>query len=292
MMEKCKLCVSSGWQYTDIDALACAVAFTELNECATFLPGALNASVTDSIRKWKLQYSTEFPIDAEQFVIVDTSTPASISPEIPNDKIIMVYDHHTGFEDFWGGRGRIEFIGACATLIYELFGDKIPTTTTANLLSTAIFANTLNFGAAITTDRDIAAYERLKLFTDLPDNWTGQYYSEVEKAILLDVKSAIEKDIKVLANNLAIGQIEMWNSTVLLNNDVFQKTLLEVMSEYDNWLMNMPSIKHGQNYFISKSKNIKDMLSHDLNVKWNNDIGISDKLFLRKEIIKICKIPR
>jgi hypothetical protein len=64
------------------------------------------------------------------------------------------------------------------------------------------------------------------------------------------------------------------------------------MNGYENWFMNMPSIKHGQSYFIAKSEQIKNMLATGLGVKWNNDIGISDKLYLRKEIIKICKIPR
>jgi len=287
-----KLCVTSGWQYTDIDVLACALAFAELNDCIAFLPGVFNASIPNSVRQWNLSYATEFPVEAEQFVIVDTSTPKAIPPEVPQDKIIKIYDHHTGFEDFWGARGQIEFIGACASMIYELFGDKVPTTTTANLLATAIFANTLNFKASITTDRDIAAYEKLKHYTSLPENWIEQYYSEVEKTMLSDIPSAIKNDIKILANNFVIGQLELWDTTLLLNNANFQKSLETVMTGYENWFMNMPSIKQGQSYFISKSEYVKDMLANGLGVKWTSDVGIADKLYLRKEIIKICKIPR
>ena len=286
-----KLCVTSGWKFTDIDGLSCAVAFAELNDCIAFLPGVLNATVPDSIRQWDFLYQTEFPVGAEQFVIVDTSNPTSFPLEVPQDKIIKIYDHHTGFEDFWGERGQIEFIGACATMIYELFGDKIPTSTTANLLATAIFANTLNFKASITTDRDIAAYEKLKQFTNLPENWIEQYYSEAEKTMLSDITSAIENDMKTLGKDLVTGQLELWDATFLLNDVDFQKAVETIMSGYEKWFMNMPSIKHGYNYFIAKSKYVKDMLTSGLGVKWTGDVGIADKLYLRKEIVKVCKIP-
>ena len=285
-----KLCVTSGSKYTDIDVLACAIAFAELKDCIAFLPGVLNATIPNRVRQWNFSYTTEFPTSAEQFVIVDVSAPAFIPKQISHDKIIKIYDHRPGFEDFWGERGQIEFIGSCATMIYELFGDKAPTATTANLLATAIFANTLNFKAGVTTIRDIAAYKKLKQYTNLPENWVEQYYADVEKTMLSDIQSSIENDTKILADNLVVGQMEQWDATTLLNNVGFQKALEAVMSGYENWFMNMPSIKHGQSYFIAKSESMKNLLTNGLGVKWTGDIGIADKLYLRKEIFKICKI--
>lgn len=285
-----KLCVTSGYKFTDIDVLACTIAFAELNNCVAYIPGVFNSTIPETIRKWNLSYTTEFPQEAEQFVLVDVSNPKYISSQIAINHIINVYDHHTGFENFWNEKGHIEFIGACATQIYELFGDKIPTTTTANLLSTAIFANTLNFNASITTERDINAYNKLKKYTNLSENWIEQYYSEVEKIMLFDIKSAIKNDTKVLQNNLAIGQMELWNANTLLNNHNFKEILDFAMLDYENWFMNIPSIKDGKSYFITKSQHIKNMLSKYINIEWNDRIGISDKLYLRKEIIKICEL--
>ncbi|MBR1734555.1 MAG: hypothetical protein IJ730_03785 [Alphaproteobacteria bacterium] len=45
------LCVTSGTAYTDIDILACAIAFAELNNCIAVLPGIFNATISKSMRK-------------------------------------------------------------------------------------------------------------------------------------------------------------------------------------------------------------------------------------------------
>jgi hypothetical protein len=48
----------------------------------------------------------------------------------------------------------------------------------------------------------------------------------------------------------------------------------------------------GKNYLFTKSPQIKTALTEGLGVKWNGDIGITDKLYLRKEIVKIMNMPR
>lgn len=95
-------------------------------------------------------------------------------------------------------RGQIEFTSACAIIIYELLKNKTPTTTTANLLLTVIFTNTLSFKSNITTKRDIIAYNKLKKHTDLPENWIEQYYNEVESVMFSDILSTIKNDTKIL----------------------------------------------------------------------------------------------
>ena len=51
-----KLCVTSGTAYTDIDVLACAIAFAELNNCDVVLPGIFNATISESMRNWNLNW--------------------------------------------------------------------------------------------------------------------------------------------------------------------------------------------------------------------------------------------
>ena len=242
------------------------IAYAELNNCVAYISGVFNSTIPESIRGWNLNYTTNFPKEAEQFVLVDVSNPKYISQQIIIDNIIKVYDHHTGFENFWKEKGQIEFIGACATMIYELFKDKTPTTTTANLLSTAIFSNTLNFKSKITTERDIKAYNDLKQYTDLPDNWVDQYYNEVEAVVFNDILSAIKNDTKILPNNIVIGQMELWEADKMLNKSDFLEILNYAMSDYENLFMNMPSIKCGKTYFVAKSQNIKNILNKYLNV--------------------------
>ena len=216
-----KLCVTGGAAYTDIDVLACAIAFAELKNCVAILPGAFNATIPESIRKWDLNFSTKFSKSYEQVVVVDVSNPKYFPPQISEDKIVKVFDHHAGFENYWKEKGQIEFVGACATLIFELFGYKKLSPVSANLLYTAIFANTLNFNASVTSARDIQAFEKLKKFIELPENWIEQYYAEVEKGIFENFDKAIKNDTKILSNGWAISQIELYDAASILKNQNF-----------------------------------------------------------------------
>lgn len=281
-----KLCVFAAYPYTDIDALACCIAYAELNDCIAYIPGPLNATVPDCVRNLNLQYTTEFPETAEQFIMVDFSNPEFIPPQIDIDKITKVYDHHTGFEEYWGARGQIEFIGACATIIYELFGDRVPSQTTAKLLATAIFANTLYFNSDITNKRDISAYEKLKNYATLSNNWVEQYYAEVENFMLMDIKTAIKNDLKIMNGDLAVAQLELWDAKVLLRSNEFMKEMGEVLSGYDNWLMTMPSISEKKNYLITNDDELKKELSKKFDAKWDENIGQTPSIYLRKEFRK------
>ena len=153
------------------------------------------------------------------------------------------------------------------------------------LLYTAIFANSLNFKAKVTTERDLAAAEKLKSFTNLPDNWIQQYYEEVENEVLSDFEKGITGDRKILANGWAISQIELYNAQKLLNNEDCIATLNRCMNEHEHWLLTIPSISEGVNYLVSNSSEIKNTLSERIGATWNGQNGKLDKIHLRKEII-------
>ena len=121
-----------------------------------------------------------------------------------------------------------------AIIIYELLKNKTPTTTTANLLLTVIFTNTLNFKSNITTKRDIIVYNKLKKHTDLPENWIEQYYNKVESVMFSDILSTIKNDTKILQNSIIISQIELWEADKMLNNSIFLEILYHTMKNYEN----------------------------------------------------------
>ena len=280
-------CVTSGSAYTDIDALACAVGYAELFGCDAVLPGKFNSTIPQCVRDLKFNYLTDFTAMHDKFVIVDMSDPRYLPDCVKIDQVEKVYDHHHGFASFWQEKGQIESVGACATMIYELFKDVKPSVNAANLLYTAIFANTLNFKAKVTTERDLDAAEKLKTFIDLPNNWIQQYYSEVEDVVLCDFEKAITGDRKILQNGWVIAQIELYDAKKLLNDDDFLTTLNRCMSEYDDWLLTIPSISEGVNYLVSNSSEIKNTLSERIGATWNGQNGKLDKICLRKEIIHI-----
>lgn len=160
-----------------------------------------------------------------------------------------------------------------------------------NLLYTAIFSNTLNFNASVTHDRDKQAFTQLKSLADLPDNWLELYYSELESDVFADPHEAIVKDIKTtvlpqFSHKFIIGQLELWNSRKFLTDyqSVIKKALEEHESPY--WFFTSPSISDGYNYLYTENPELKDLLTRLVGAKFNGDLGETDKLYLRKEILK------
>ena len=297
-----KYVVTSGQKFTDIDALACAVAYAEFlnrqgKESEVVLPGIFNASITQTVRDWDLSYrTTPSQLDA-LFVIVDVSDPEQIATCAKNKNIVEVFDHHSGFENFWqkrlGGESHIEFIGACATLIWEEYRkrDMEISLLSSNLLSVAIVSNTLNFGAQITHQRDHDAFRELQELHPLSLEWIEKYFLDQEKDINADVAHAISNDTKVitdlnLKDSLVIGQLELWDGKGFLykNTGLIKETLMKHGSPY--WFMTIPSLKETKNYIYTENPSVQVMLSEALGVVFQENIGVTDKLWLRKEILK------
>lgn len=267
--------VTTGINWTDIDCLACVIAYAEYSGAIPVIYGKFNASIPKSILDMDFKYLTKIPRGNHEFVICDVSDPEQFQKVVPLDKIVKVYDHHLGFEKLWGSRGQIERVGACATQIFELF-NRPPSTITANLLYTAIFSNSLNFQASVTTQRDIDAANKLKQFINLPSDYIEKYYQETAAEILKNPVSSLLLDTKII-NGLNIGQIESWFAP-----DIIKTIINATKTAYKGeWIISFPSISENKTYFVTNS----DMVRTRLPVKFNGDTGVVSKLILRKEYI-------
>lgn len=284
--------VTSGQKYTDVDGLACALAYKEIDpDILVVLPGPLNSSVPPSIKKWPYNFSAEVPPGKHQYVVVDISEPDYIAGFAKEEQIIKVYDHRFGFEDYWqkklGQNAKIEMVGACATLIWEEIkkNKKNIDHINANLLYTAIISNTLNFKASVATPRDKKAIEEIRPFTSLSLDWIEKYYQEVEKSIYQDPIKAILGDTKGNAK-LLIGQIELWDSRNFINK--YLKEIETAMESYgrQDWFFTSPSISEGKNYLYTKNEEIKRKLKEIIGATFKGNLGTTKKLWLRKEILK------
>lgn len=293
-----KIVVTSGYPFTDIDALACAIAYSELlklkgDNAEAVLPGPLNKSVTNKIKKWKLNFSAApHPPNTNHysFILVDISEPEYFAKFVNLKNVIEVYDHRKGFENYWkdklGKNSHIDMVGACATLIWEEFikvkFDKNISTVSANLLYTAIASNTLNFKASVTTKRDINAFTELRTHTNLGSNWIKTYFLDQDKETEANVRLAIKNDTKNLEP--IIGQLELWDSREIIekNLDDIERVLLSFKKR--DWFLTSPCISEGKNYLFTKVPEMKMILERTINAKFKGDIGTTDKLWLRKEI--------
>ena len=179
-------------------------------------------------------------------------------------------------------------VGACATLIWEEFQKRIKpleiSIVSANLLSTAIISNTLNFNASLTTQRDIKACEELKHYTRLPENWIKSYFTDQDKEVDLNIKDSLINDTKNL--DPIIGQLELWDAKKVIFKHL--KEIEEALLSFGlpNWFLTAPSISEGKNYLFTKNTKIKKLLEQSIGAKFKGAIGTTEKLWLRKEIFK------
>lgn len=292
-----KFIVTSGQQFTDIDAYACTIAYSELlnlvgQQAEAVLPGPLNASLTESIRSWSAVVKKAPSFEDSNYVLVDISDPKELSSFVNQNKIFEIYDHRYGFEKFWqqklGKNAHIEMVGSCATLIWERFKKSGKATeisfVSANLLYTAVISNTLNFQSSVTTDRDLLAFNELKQHTRLPDDWVEIYYRELDSEVNNNIEFATRNDTKT--SGPVIAQLELWNAKgILLNHLEEILTIMESFGKPD-WFLTSPSISEGKNYIITKDETKKRDLEKVIGAKFDGVLGTTEKLWLRKEIIR------
>lgn len=297
-----KVIITSGATYVDIDAVACAFLYKDLLsakgiDSEIVFPGPINSSVTKTMFDWGINITKELSDDNVRFVVVDISEKSKFPKFVSDEKIDVIYDHRLMFMDDWKGKNIrlvIEEVGACATLIWEEIKNQglenKVSKLSAKLTYTAIFSNTLNFNAGVTTERDRKAFNEIQKISGLNEDWIEKYYQESEREIFNDVKESIKNDTKLteilgISKSVAIGQMELWNSMdfVRKNKEIIKETLLNISPV---WFMTAPSISEGINYIYSENLDVKNILSAKIGAKFDGDIGVTNKLWLRKEILK------
>lgn len=296
--------VTSGKRYIDIDAYAGCIAYANLLklkgiEAKAMSTAKINRSVTQNLLKLNSKLDDNVVINNDdEFVIIDLSNKDFLDKIVDQNKIIEIIDHHAGYEEYWknklGEKARIEFIGAVATIIVELYEkenlmEKM-TNDIAILLMSAILDNTLNFKAKITTDRDKIAYKKLENIVDEGKNYAQKYFLECQSNIERDLIKAIEDDTKIENINYilpsVIGQITIWDKNNIIDNKhIICNTLNNIGNE---WMMNIICLQDEKSYIIASNLNVQRNLEKLLNGKFRNDIMELDDVFLRKEIMKMA----
>jgi len=300
--------ITAGSAYVDIDVLACAVAYKNLlklcqKSAVIVTTGPFNETIPKSVRSWQYTLERKIPstLKNKEYVLVDVSDPLYFEKFVDVSNIYRIFDHHFGFEKYWsskiGERSNIAHVGSCATLIWEEFikynKEGEIDIVSANLLYTAIFANTLDLKASVTSPRDKEAFLELTKFTDLPDNWKKIYYNEIEKSIIGDVRNSVQKDLKRVKINdkrYSIGQIELWDSSLLFkisNLLSLVKLGLDIKKDNpDRWFLIISDITLEKNYIITNDNKTIVELENTIEVSFSGWIGETSKLYMRKEILK------
>lgn len=296
--------VTAGSAYMDIDAYAGCIAEAELlnlegEEAYAASSAPLNESIPGSLRMLGVGLEAYNPTANDEFILIDVSKEEFFDPIVKNGTVVEVIDHHPGQEEYWaeriGDKADIEFIGAACTQIFERWKtqDKLSEMKPeiARLLAAGILDNTLNFNAGVTTDRDKHAYAALTKIGGLSEDFPAQYFTECQESIDRDFATALRNDTKIMNETsklpLVLGQITVWDGRTYAR-DKFSTIENVLMERGEDWAMNLISINDGKSYFISASESGQAKLKAMLGAEFNDGVAEADRLWLRKELLKLA----
>ncbi len=300
---KDSLLITAGSTYLDIDAYACAVALAELlrlkgENAVAYSAATANYSVCPSLvedSRLRRVLPLDFREQEARYIIVDVSDPDYIKDSVPLDRVIAVYDHHTGFEAYWqsriGNSAHIEFIGAAATLIYREWKreglQQQMSPSTARLLIAAILDNTLNLTSSNTTEEDREAFDELCGIANVGKEFCAAYFSEVQESVEADLKNALLGDLKTLRDTTVlppkIAQLCIWDA-----HSIFAH-LPNIRAWFDGenaWMVNLISLEEGCSYFLCDDARYQKNIETVFDVHFENGVAKSPVSYLRKQIIK------
>jgi len=295
--------VTSGGNYTDIDAYGGCIAYAALLQlegkaAVAVLEPTLNASIPPYLRKLPVHYSKLYQEgETDTFVIIDTSDPATFASFVELKHVEEVIDHHPGFERYWGQhkkvKTQIEVVGAACTQIFERWGSagrlQEMSAEIAELLMAGILDNTLGLKASITHQRDIDAYHQLQAITGDHGRFMEQYFEDCQREIEQNVAGSIRNDIKTLRypafGLLKTGQLAVWEGSELITTHL--TAISAEMGDDCPWVCNVISICEGKSSLISNDVATQTYFSNLLSVTFD-DRGVAEanRLWLRKEIMK------
>ncbi len=307
MNEKLNL-ITAGATYLDIDAYACMVALAELMQlrgenAIAYSKAPTNYSVCQSlVEEGQILYTLPVGVREEdaEYILVDISDPEFLKDTVPLDRVVAVYDHHVGFEQYWQNRigeaAQIEFIGAAATMIFREWKtnglQEKMTRSTARLLIAAILDNTLNLTSANTTQEDRDAFAELCQMADVGAEFCAAYFSEVQVSVEQDLKNALFGDIKEIRGSRILpermAQICVWNAKSVLSR------LPEIVEWFatseQSWMVNIIDIQEKCSYFVCYDAQHQKEIETIFDVEFHAGLAKCSVSYLRKEIIKKTRI--
>ena len=291
----------------DLDGVACALAYSsyleQVNKKDTYFPG-FEGDIQVEVKYALKLVNAEVPRiknnKFSSFILVDTSSTKGLPKVVVNKRVVELVDHRSGgieYESFPNAKAQIELVGAAATLIAEkyYFNNIELNEKNAMLLYLAIFSNTLNLKASVTTYRDIRIIK-----------WIEGKYSRFTKEI---VKSMLNNKTRVISNNLEFAlnsdskQIVMGGKSVgvyqlevngihgLIPDKI--KEIQRIMSSdksIDWAFCTIADMDSGRNILLSTDNKYNPKLQAVLGALDKKDYLITKELFLRKEIVPKLRV--
>lgn len=287
----------------DLDGIACAYAYSRLlnqqgRNTTEGIFGQPHVEAQYLIERFNIadvNYSPTEPFD--KFILVDSSSLKGLPEIIRPEDVIEVIDHREvqdAAQTFPNAKIQIEAVGAAATQITEKYQDsKTPINpNSAILLYGAIYSNTLNLKAKVTTQRDKDATVWLKSQTQIPDNLVHDIFVAKTRAAAEELSTTLKDDFQDFtfgAKHVGITQLEVVNLEQLVKDHLEQilSILEELKQEYNLDLVFLTSVDLEKefNLFITIDFEAQSVLEKTLNIKFQKNVAKRGGLILRKEIV-------
>ncbi len=218
--------IVTSYDSPDLDGIACSIAYAELQnklgyQCTALYFGDLGLEV-----EFLKNYSNFFPVEKHtgsydsnsEYILVDCSDPSELDPELPIDKIKIIFDHRQSSEivKFFNAQKNIDLVGSCATLITEEFikSKATPSTNSALYLYAAIVSNTINFKNKLTTQRDVQAASWLKEIAQPKEDFISQMFTAKSQVTPQNIYQILFQDFAIKTfgtKKIGLAQIEVAN---------------------------------------------------------------------------------
>lgn len=209
----------------------------------------------------------ELPQDFDEIVLVDLGNmvyaPRAVqkAPEL----VVKVMDHrilHNVEIEFPSLRETdLNLVGACATIVTEdLYRYKItPSRVVATLLHAAIYSNTLNLKASVTTEQDLRAVANLSASYPMSQQLIEGMFAFRTKLSADQLRNALKGDFDPHSESpegsFGIAQIEALDGAMLIKNyrELIYNTLIQLKAIYKltYTFLTVPSIQQGVNYLYA-----------------------------------------
>lgn len=297
----------TSYAHPDLDGIASAVAYAEFlqktgRDAVAGIIGVPQVEADYLFDRLGLARPLTVP-DADGYdevILVDASDPAGLEGAVPVGKVIEVIDHRMVHESgaFPNARVQIELVGAAATLIAEKFmlnGARLSKDSAA-LLYAGIVSNTLNFKAAVTTDRDWTAAAWLNGIAGLPrDFWKEMFVSksDVSGDKLFRRMRDDFKWFTLGGTRVGIAEIEMIGARVVVTERAAQicEELARIKEErrLDHVFQNTVELEGAQTFLLADDPGTQRLLQETLHVTFTGCVAELPYLLMRKQIVPELK---
>ncbi len=293
--------------HPDLDGVACAYAYQKLlvqkgNHAFAILYGRPHIEAQYVLNRFHINdILSKSEERFDKYILCDASDLKGMPDNIQPEAVIEVVDHrevHDASTLFPNARITIEMVGAAATLIAEKYrsAGMVLDEKSAMLLYGAIYSNTLNLKANVTTNRDKEILTWIESNFPIPSDFISDMFETKSKGINDHIEGPLIDDAKEFEMNgvkFGIAQLEVYGSVEVLKQ---KKKILDILTRMKedldlSWnFLTIADFKTGENIFISPYKKACEILSKAFGISFEGNIGRYNMLILRKEIIPKLKV--